>query len=155
MSELQDSWYVARSDGSARGPYSRFQLLGMRQAGEIGDEHLVWTLALAEWIPAKRALGGGNAAAAAALQAYGTPDQKPPAPVSATQQRAADKAAKSSAKHRPSLLPKGAGLWAVELPPTARPAPGFRRACSKMPLVPRIARPERWLLQAGGFRAAL
>lgn len=129
MSELQDSWYVARSDGSARGPYSRFQLLGMRQAGEIGDEHLVWTLALAEWIPAKRALGGGNAAAAAALQAYGTPDQKPPAPVSATQQRAADKAAKSSAKANATPGPKP-----TQKPPQTRKAEA-QRVASPSPLL--------------------
>lgn len=77
MNESGDAWYVANRDGSARGPYSRVQLLAMRQAGEIGDEHLLWTLALAEWIPLKRAIGGGNLAASNAQQNYVAPPPKP------------------------------------------------------------------------------
>lgn len=94
MNESNESWYVANADGSARGPFSRFQLLAMRQAGEIGDEHLLWTLALSEWIPLKRALGGGNAAAASAQQNYVAPPPKPadapgaPKPKNKAEQRA-------------------------------------------------------------------
>lgn len=76
MNESGDAWYVAKADGSARGPYTRVQLLAMRQAGEIGDEHLLWTLALAEWIPLKRAIGGGNLAASNAQQNYVAPPPK-------------------------------------------------------------------------------
>jgi hypothetical protein len=120
---------MSRAAAARRAGRTHASNCGHAPGGEIGDEHLVWTLALAEWIPAKRALGGGNAAAAAALQAYGTPDQKPPAPVSATQQRAADKAAKSSAKANATPGPKP-----TQKPPQTRKAEA-QRVASPSPLL--------------------
>lgn len=57
MIESGDGWFVAGSDGAAQGPMSRAQLQSLRDQGKIGDDHLVWTLRQAEWVPLRRALG--------------------------------------------------------------------------------------------------
>lgn len=61
MNDAGEGWFVADADGAARGPLRRQQLQAEREAGRIGDDSLVWTLALAEWIPLRRALGGAAA----------------------------------------------------------------------------------------------
>ncbi|MGE4070907.1 MAG: RDD family protein [Lysobacterales bacterium] len=63
MIESGDGWFVADPEGRAIGPLTRPQLLEMREQGKIGDQHLVWTLRQAEWVPLRRALGMGGSAA--------------------------------------------------------------------------------------------
>ncbi len=63
MIESGDGWFVADREGQAAGPLSRAQLLEMREQGKIGDQHMVWTLRQAEWVPLRRALGMGGSAA--------------------------------------------------------------------------------------------
>lgn len=65
MIESGDGWFVADSDGLAQGPLTRSQLQMLRAEGKIGDEHLVWTLRQAEWVPLRRALGEKSAIEAA------------------------------------------------------------------------------------------
>lgn len=57
MIESGDGWFVADSAGMAQGPLTRAQLQALRDAGTVSDEHLVWTLREAEWVPLRRALG--------------------------------------------------------------------------------------------------
>ncbi|MCB1613144.1 MAG: DUF4339 domain-containing protein, partial [Xanthomonadales bacterium] len=63
MIESGDGWFVADREGQATGPLTRPQLLELREQGKIGDQHLVWTLRQAEWVPLRRALGMGASAA--------------------------------------------------------------------------------------------
>jgi len=63
MIESGDGWFVADREGHATGPVTRAQLLELREQGKIGDQHLVWTLRQAEWVPLRRALGIGWSAA--------------------------------------------------------------------------------------------
>ncbi|GMU44040.1 MAG: RDD family protein [Xanthomonadales bacterium] len=58
MNDAGEGWFVADAEGAARGPLRRQQLQAERETGLLGDEDLVWTLRLAEWIPLRRALGG-------------------------------------------------------------------------------------------------
>lgn len=112
MNESNESWYVANADGSARGPYSRFQLLAMRQAGEIGDEYLLWTLSNAEWIPLKRAIGGGNAAAASAQQSYVAPPPKPAEAPAAPKPKKKGEARPARTSDKPAPKPPAANAQA-------------------------------------------
>lgn len=57
MIESGDGWFVADSEGSAQGPFTRAQLQALRDAGTVSDDHLVWTAREAEWVPLRRALG--------------------------------------------------------------------------------------------------
>jgi len=66
MIESGDGWFVADNNGLARGPLSRAELQALRESGKIGDEHLVWTLRQAEWVPLRRALGMGQTIASGA-----------------------------------------------------------------------------------------
>lgn len=110
MIESGDGWYVADSEGLAQGPLTRAALQALRDAGKIGDDHLVWTLRQAEWVPLRRALGIKSAAAA-------IDSARPP---SAAPARAAQPAAKA-AKPKPEVKsrPKVAATRTPPVPGTA------------------------------------
>lgn len=57
MIESGDGWFVADDAGMAQGPYTRAQLQALRDSRAVSDDHLVWTLREAEWVPLRRALG--------------------------------------------------------------------------------------------------
>jgi uncharacterized RDD family membrane protein YckC len=101
MIESGDGWFVADRDGQAQGPMSRSELQQLRESGKVGDEHLVWTLRQAEWVPLRRALGNvviPNPNAVPKLP----PSKAPPSP----QKTKATKAQKPTATHRqPTLAP--------------------------------------------------
>lgn len=117
MTDAAEGWFVADAQGLARGPLSRAQLQAEREAGHIGDEHLVWTLALAEWVSLRRALGAAAAGAAAA-----------PAPAAIPTPAA--EARSQTAKKKPR--PPAAGV----LPGTgpARPGDNWRERSGGKPL---------------------
>lgn len=117
MIESGDGWYVADRDGNAQGPLTRSELQGLRDAGRIGDDHLVWTLREAEWVPLRRALGVRAAEPAAAAP--------PKAPAKASSRAAA--AGKPGTTPKPIAKARGAPI-----PGTAPiPADDWRRSPGK------------------------
>lgn len=85
MIESGDGWFVADQQGTAQGPLTRSELQAMREKGQIGDDHLVWTVRESEWVPVRRALGLRSTAPGA------QPSPKPP--VQAQHQASATKTA--------------------------------------------------------------
>lgn len=109
MIESGDGWYVADSDGLAQGPLTRAALQALRDAGKIGDDHLVWTLRQAEWVPLRRALGIKSAAASDAA--------RPPSAAPTRPAQPSGKAAKP--KPEAKSKPKAAAARTPPMPGTA------------------------------------
>ena len=105
MIESGDGWFVADREGQATGPLTRPQLLELREQGKIGDQHLVWTLRQAEWVPLRRALGMGVSTADA--------PPKPPMSRASTAKNGQKPAARAS---RSGDSQKRGGSQATEVP---------------------------------------
>jgi uncharacterized RDD family membrane protein YckC len=128
MNDIQDVWFVAAADGSARGPFARSRLHAMRSAGEIADDQLVWTLTLAEWIPLKRALGNlvslsaVNASQARASAQAAQNGQPAPAPARPAQAKPAQSKATQSKANQPPRAPQTPARSAAPVAKSTPPA---------------------------------